>query len=61
MCIPLRLKDRILYGKQAQFNAYKQALQAQRGQLTGPVFEAELKGPHPIKVREFDGFGPVGE
>ena len=54
-------KDRILCGTQAQFNAYKQAVQAQRGQLTGPVFEAELYGPHPIQVREFDGFGPLGE
>ena len=58
---PTATKDRILCGTQAQFNAYKQAVQAQRGQLTGPVFEAELYGPHPIQVREFDGFGPLGE
>ena len=58
---PTATKDRILCGTQAQFNAYKQAVQAQRGQLTGPVFEAELYGPHPIQVQEFDGFGPMGE
>ena len=55
-------KDRILVGNQAQFNAYKQSLQAQRNQLTGPVFEEEeIHGPHPIQVQEFDGFGPLGE
>ena len=58
---PTAAKDRILCGTEAQFNAYKQALQAQRSQLTGPVFQAELYGPHPIQVREFDGFGPLGE
>ena len=58
---PTATKDRILVGNQAQFNAYKQALQAQRTQLTGPVWEAELYGPYPIQVSEFDGFGPLGE
>ena len=58
---PTATKDRILCGTQAQFDAYKQAIQAQRSQLTGPVFEEELHGPHPILVREFDGFGPLGE
>jgi len=58
---PTATKDRILVGNQAQFNAYKQALQAQRTQLTGPVWEVELYGPHPIQVSEFDGFGPLGE
>ena len=58
---PTATKDRILCGTQAQFDAYKQAIQAQRSQLTGPVFEEELYGPHPILVREFDGFGPLGE
>jgi len=58
---PTATKDRILVGDQAQFNAYKQSLQAQRNQLTGPVFEEETHGPHPIQVQEFDGFGPLGE
>jgi len=59
---PTGTKDRILVGNQAQFNAYKQSLQAQRNQLTGPVFEEEeIHGPHPIQVQEFDGFGPLGE
>ena len=58
---PTATKDRILVGNQAQFNAYKQSLQAQRNQLTGPVFEEETHGPHPIQVQEFDGFGPLGE
>ena len=58
---PTATKDRILVGNRAQFNAYKQALQAQRTQLTGPVWEAELYGPYPIQVSEFDGFGPLGE
>jgi hypothetical protein len=58
---PTATKDRILCGTQAQFNAYKQSLQAQRQQLTGPIFQEELYGPHPIQVTEFDGFGPLGE
>jgi len=58
---PAATKDRILVGNQAQFNAYKQSLQAQRNQLTGPVFEEEIHGPHPIQVQEFDGFGQLGE
>src|SRR5256885_565889 len=58
---PTATKNRILVGNQAQFNAYKQSLQAQRNQLIGPVFEEEIHGPHPIQVQEFDGFGPLGE
>jgi hypothetical protein len=59
---PTATKDRILCGTQAQFNAYKQALQAQRSQLTGPIFQEELYGPDPaVLVQEFDGFGPLGE
>src|SRR5437868_14478526 len=58
---PTATKDRILHGTQAQFNAYKQAVESQRSQLTGPVFEEEIHGRHPIMVQEFDGFGPLGE
>jgi len=39
---PTATKDRILVGNRAQFNAYKQSLQAQRNQLTGPMFEEEI-------------------
>ena len=52
---PTGTKDRILVGNQAQFNAYKQSLQAQRNQLTGPVLEEEIHGPHPIQVQELTG------
>jgi hypothetical protein len=58
---PTATKDRILCGTQAQFDAYKQAVQAQASQLTGPIFEEEIHGRHPIMVQEFDGFGPLGE
>ena len=59
---PTATKDRILVGNQAQFNAYKQSLQAQRNQLTGPVFEEEeIHGPHPIQAQKFDRFGSLGE
>ena len=58
---PTGAKDRILVGNQTQFNAYKQSLQSQRSQMTGPVFEEEIHGRHPILVQEFDGFGPLGE
>ena len=26
-----------------------------------PALEEEIHGPYPIRVREFDGFGPLGE
>ena len=58
---PTGTKDRILVGNQARFNAYKQSLQAQRNQLTGPVLEEEIHGPHPIQAQEFDRFGSLGE
>ena len=66
---PTGKKDQILVGKQAQFNAYKQALQAQQTSqkaqqnaqmATGsPVWVGETAGPRHITVEEFDGFGPL--
>src|SRR6266487_1267565 len=60
---PTATKNQIYVGKQAQFNAYKQALQAQQGQqqMAGtPVFTTETAGPNHIEVEQFDGFGPMG-
>jgi hypothetical protein len=67
---PTGKKDQILVGNQAQFNAYKQALQAQQptAQKTqqqqqmlqgSPVWVGETAGPRHITVEEFDGFGPL--
>src|SRR6266487_1146327 len=66
---PTAKKDQILVGKQAQFNAYKQALQAQQAtpktqqeqqMLQGsPVWVGETAGPRHITVETFDGFGPL--
>jgi hypothetical protein len=66
---PTGKKDQILVGNQAQFNAYKQSLQAQQAtqqaqqeqqMLQGsPVWVRETAGPHHIVVEEFDGFGPL--
>ena len=66
---PTGKKNQIYYGKQAQFNAYKQALQAQQAtqktqqeqqMLQGsPVWVGETAGPRHITVEEFDGFGPI--
>jgi hypothetical protein len=59
---PTAQKDRIYYGKQAQFNAYKQSLRAQQGeqQMAGsPTFTEEGAGPYNITVQQFDGFGPM--
>src|SRR6266487_2167805 len=70
---PTATKDRIYVGKQAQFNAYKQALAAQQASqqatqkaqqqqqmLQGsPVWAGETAGPRHIEVEEFDGFGPI--
>ena len=59
---PTGQKDRIYYGRQAQFNAYKQSLRAQQGeqQMAGsPTFTEEGAGPYHIQVQQFDGFGPM--
>jgi len=66
---PTAKKDQIFVGNQAQFNAYKKALQAQRvsqraqqqQQLMegSPVMTGETAGPDNIEVDVFDGFGPL--
>jgi hypothetical protein len=66
---PTAKKDQIFVGNQAQFNAYKQALQAQQASqktqqeqqmLQGsPVWVGETAGPRHIEVEQFDGFGPL--
>jgi hypothetical protein len=67
---PTGKKNQILVGNQAQFNAYKQALQAQQptAQKTqqqqqmlqgSPVWAGETAGPRHVDVEVFDGFGPL--
>ena len=66
---PTAKKDHILVGNHAEFNAYKQALQAQQTSQQGqqnaqmaagsPVWVGETAGPRHITVEEFDGFGPL--
>jgi hypothetical protein len=66
---PTGKKDQILVGNQAQFNAYKQSLQAQQPiqkaqqeqqMLQGsPVWTGETAGPRHVDVQVFDGFGPL--
>jgi hypothetical protein len=70
---PTATKDRIYVGKQAQFNAYKNALAAQQTSQQpsqyaqqqqqmaqgSPVWAGETAGPRHIEVEEFDGFGPI--
>jgi hypothetical protein len=73
---PTGTKDRIYYGHQKQFNAYKQALAAQyashpaaqtaaqqgQGQMAGQSLmpTMETAGPHNVEVQQFGGFGPMG-
>ena len=73
---PTGTKDKIYVGKQAQFNAYKQALAADVCQpSSGPEAAAqgqgamagqslmptmETAGPNHIEVQQFGGFGPMG-
>ncbi len=60
---PTAQKDKIYVGKQKQYNAYKQTLQAQQGQqqMAGtPTFTYETAGPDHIEVDQFNGFGPMG-
>ena len=72
---PTGNKSQILFGTQAQFNAYKKALQAkqasqaqasqtaqqqQQQMLQGsPVWSGETAGPRHVDVEVFDGFGPL--
>ena len=71
---PTGNKNQILVGTQAQFNAYKKALQAQpasqaqasqtaqqqQQMLQGsPVWAGETAGPRHVDVEVFDGFGPL--
>ena len=71
---PTGNKSQILVGTQAQFNAYKKALQAQpasqaqasqtaqqqQQMLQGsPVWAGETAGPRHVDVEVFDGFGPL--
>ena len=57
---PTATNDRILFGNQTQYNAYKQALVAY-GVTTSPDFVKETHGPHRVLIQQFDGFGPLGE
>src|SRR5438874_11516446 len=61
---PTAQKDRIYVGKQKQFNAYKQSLQAQQGQqqMAGRSLMPTLEtaGPNHVEVQQFGGFGPMG-
>jgi crotonobetainyl-CoA:carnitine CoA-transferase CaiB-like acyl-CoA transferase len=70
---PTGTKDKIYVGKQKQFNAYKQALGAQKAshpsmaqmgeaQMAGQSLEPTLEtaGPHNVEVQQFGGFGPMG-
>jgi hypothetical protein len=55
-------KDRILVGKQAQYDAYKRALGAQPSRTPadkGAYLTGETAGPNRVIVQEFDGFGPL--
>jgi len=72
---PTATKDKIYVGKQKQYNAYKNALAAQKasqpasqqgqpGQqlIAGQSLEPTLEtaGPHNVEVEQFGGFGPMG-
>jgi ABC-type Fe3+-hydroxamate transport system substrate-binding protein len=69
---PTGTKDKIYYGHQRQFNAYKHALatayashpavQQGQAQMAGQSLEPTLEGagPNHIEVQQFGGFGPMG-
>jgi crotonobetainyl-CoA:carnitine CoA-transferase CaiB-like acyl-CoA transferase len=71
---PTATKDKIYVGRQKQFNAYKQSLQAQPAssqpasmaqqgpqQMAGQaLITTETAGPNHIEVEQFGGFGPMG-
>jgi hypothetical protein len=73
---PTGTKDKIYYGHQKQFNAYKHALATTyashpaaqqaaaqgQGQMAGQSLMPTLEtaGPNHIEVQQFGGFGPMG-
>ena len=73
---PTGTKDKIYYGHQTQFNAYKHALAAAyashpaaqqaaasgQGAMAGQSLMPTLEtaGPNHIEVQQFGGFGPMG-
>ena len=73
---PTGTKDKIYYGHQTQFNAYKHALAAAyashpaaqtaaaqgQAQMAGQSLMPTLEtaGPNHIEVQQFGGFGPMG-
>ena len=73
---PTGTKDKIYYGHQTQFNAYKHALATAyashpaaqtaaaqgQSQMAGQSLMPTLEtaGPHNIEVQQFGGFGPMG-
>jgi ABC-type Fe3+-hydroxamate transport system substrate-binding protein len=73
---PTGTKDKIYYGHQTQFNAYKHALAtayashpaaqqaaaSNQGAMAGQSLMPTLEtaGPHNIEVQQFGGFGPMG-
>jgi hypothetical protein len=60
--------NQVYVGRQAQYDTYKQLLQAQRAQEaqassaapSQPILTEETAGPNHILIQEFDGFGPLG-
>jgi hypothetical protein len=67
---PAGTGNQVYVGRQAQFNTYKQLLQAQQANVAqaqansslnpAPTLSEEGAGPNHIIVNEFDGFGPLG-
>jgi len=61
---PTAQKDQVYVGRQKQFNAYKQSLQAQQGQqqmaAQSLMPTLETAGPNHVEVQQFGGFGPMG-
>ena len=73
---PTGTKDKIYYGHQTQFNAYKHALATAyashpavqtaaaqgQAQMAGQSLEPTMEGagPEHIEVQQFGGFGPMG-
>ena len=66
---PSGKKDQIYIGNQAQFDAYKQALEGKKASMQAqqnaqtlegsPTWVGETAGPDHIEVQVFNGFGPL--
>ena len=57
---PDATRNQIYVGNEAEYQTYQGLIRKARGS-GGPIVNADLVRGNPIKVRKFDGFGPLDD